>query len=547
MTVTSPPPLETSRVQNWTPRQREVLDLVMRGRTNREIAEELGISLDGAKWHVSEIITRLGVGSREEAAEYWRHQNGMRMRFTRMAGFATSGALKWTAATVAASALVFVSAMVIFALRESGGEGEQHAGGGIETPGTTGASPSPVVTGTPPATTTTTVPNPTGEVINGVPVSGLVFGAPGSLPVPMSVIVEKGCYQCDGPSSGFERVTLDANGKLKVEPLYKPATGYILSSNWDPAGREHYLSICSRGYCGGVGQISADAQTTIMRSTDGGVSWQALETFDGDVTVAARTAQGVLLNRTTYKDGVFDYRFQVLGTSQFLTPPAGAQPEYIDTRLIGWRLSDGKTIQGLDGSTLVVLPDLGLPQGKAAPMRIEGILATGDLLVSWYVQSDQASYIGLIKGGKLTAVFKGSSDLSVGAFVSQSIAFGNVTLPKADGTPTGAPLYPVILDLGQGTLNVLELYGAVGSDAYNGQRNRIRLVEPGPFLRVTGDGDCLNVRESPSTIAKVLGCFADNVLLHDLNEEQIAGGTTWKKVQTPAGVPGWASKDFLTR
>ena len=60
MTVTTPSPIETSRVTSWTPRQREVLTLLARGRTNREIAEELGISLDGAKWHVSEIITRLG-------------------------------------------------------------------------------------------------------------------------------------------------------------------------------------------------------------------------------------------------------------------------------------------------------------------------------------------------------------------------------------------------------------------------------------------------------------------------------------------------------
>ncbi len=550
MTVTSPPPLETSRVSNWTPRQREVLNLLTKGRTNREIAEELGISLDGAKWHVSEIITRLGVGSREEAAEYWRHQNGMCMRFTRMASVFSSGALKWTAAVAAASAIVFVSAMVIFALREAGGENEQHAGDGIETPGTTAPSPTAVTTGTPPATTTT-VPNPTGEVINGVPVSGLAFGAPGSLPVPMSVIVEKGCYQCDGPTSAFERVTLDANGKLKVEQLYKPASGYILSSYWDPAGREHYLSVCSRGYCGGVGQISDDAQTTIMRSTDGGVTWQPLQTFDRDVTVAATTAQGVLLNRTTYKDGQFDYRFQLLGTDKFVTPPAGAQPEYIGTRLIGWRMSDGKTIQSLDGSTLVVLPDV--PHAQTPGWRgvtVGGILANGDVLIGWIdypQQINPQAYLGVVRNGQLASVYKGLYTLNVGSWLNQSVAFGNVTLPKSDGTPTDAPLYPAMIDFATGTVNVLELYGQVGSDDYNGQRNRIRLVEPGPFLRVTGAGDCLNVRESASTTAKVLGCFADNVLLRDLSQDQSAGGLTWKKVQTPSGETGWASAEFLAR
>ncbi len=44
-----------------------MLDLVQR-LTNEEIAARLGTSLDGAKYHVSQILSRLGVSSREEAA-----------------------------------------------------------------------------------------------------------------------------------------------------------------------------------------------------------------------------------------------------------------------------------------------------------------------------------------------------------------------------------------------------------------------------------------------------------------------------------------------
>ncbi len=51
-----------------TPREREVFDLLRLGLTNEEIAERLGISLDGAKYHVSQILSKLGVSSREEAA-----------------------------------------------------------------------------------------------------------------------------------------------------------------------------------------------------------------------------------------------------------------------------------------------------------------------------------------------------------------------------------------------------------------------------------------------------------------------------------------------
>ncbi|HEX5479950.1 MAG TPA: helix-turn-helix transcriptional regulator [Dehalococcoidia bacterium] len=53
-----------------TPRQWEVLELVREGRSNGEIGRELGISTDGAKFHVSEILTKLGVSTRREAAEW---------------------------------------------------------------------------------------------------------------------------------------------------------------------------------------------------------------------------------------------------------------------------------------------------------------------------------------------------------------------------------------------------------------------------------------------------------------------------------------------
>ncbi|WP_277949926.1 ATP-binding protein [Bailinhaonella thermotolerans] len=51
-----------------TPRELEVLRLVTEGRTNREIAEELFISAKTASVHVSNILTKLGVSTRVEAA-----------------------------------------------------------------------------------------------------------------------------------------------------------------------------------------------------------------------------------------------------------------------------------------------------------------------------------------------------------------------------------------------------------------------------------------------------------------------------------------------
>lgn len=51
-------------------REREVLALVAQGRTNREIAEQLVISEKTARNHVSNILDKLGLSRRSEAAAY---------------------------------------------------------------------------------------------------------------------------------------------------------------------------------------------------------------------------------------------------------------------------------------------------------------------------------------------------------------------------------------------------------------------------------------------------------------------------------------------
>lgn len=51
-----------------TPRQWEVLELLRLRQSDQEIADRIGLSLDGAKYHVSEILGKLGVQTREEAA-----------------------------------------------------------------------------------------------------------------------------------------------------------------------------------------------------------------------------------------------------------------------------------------------------------------------------------------------------------------------------------------------------------------------------------------------------------------------------------------------
>jgi DNA-binding CsgD family transcriptional regulator len=62
-----------------TPREWEVLALLGEGLSNQEIGDRLGISRDGAKYHVSEILGKLGVTDRDEAARWWRSQRAGRL------------------------------------------------------------------------------------------------------------------------------------------------------------------------------------------------------------------------------------------------------------------------------------------------------------------------------------------------------------------------------------------------------------------------------------------------------------------------------------
>jgi DNA-binding NarL/FixJ family response regulator len=60
-------PIETKRA-GLTPRELEVLCLLVEGRSNRQIAEQLFISGSTAGVHVTKILAKLGVHSRLEAA-----------------------------------------------------------------------------------------------------------------------------------------------------------------------------------------------------------------------------------------------------------------------------------------------------------------------------------------------------------------------------------------------------------------------------------------------------------------------------------------------
>ena len=59
-------------VENLSAREREVLDLVVRGLSNKEIVGRLGITIEGVRWHLRNIYEKLHVHSRTEVLVKFR-------------------------------------------------------------------------------------------------------------------------------------------------------------------------------------------------------------------------------------------------------------------------------------------------------------------------------------------------------------------------------------------------------------------------------------------------------------------------------------------
>ncbi len=137
-----------------TSRQEEVLDLIARGYSNPEIATRLGVTIDGAKWHVREILSKLGVESREDAAAWWRSERRTATRVSRFAGLS----LISTAGRVAIAAVTLAMAVAIVFLVFRPGDSD---------------GPAAVI-----ETTPTTAPQAT------APVSPIATLPPGNCPIP---------------------------------------------------------------------------------------------------------------------------------------------------------------------------------------------------------------------------------------------------------------------------------------------------------------------------------------------------------------------------
>ena len=441
------------------------------------------------------------------------------------------------------------------------------------------ATPSPTISSLSPSPTSTT-----GLLDLDPPAQTLVVGEPAKLAGTYALIMETGCTQCDGSTSGINRFYMDGRGNYQTEHLYSAGFHFyrsgadirseetyrvgLAAAGEAPAGslyitgfavsRDGYrmaVSSCVSGTCtdGGMIRPGDDAETVVHYSSDGGVTWDEMARIQDNVRVLAVLDDGrvVIAIYPPAGDNTSGITFKTLPDDTVLTPPQTASPFIQPVALpgaLGW-YGRGGTIMDSAGNSLFELP----PGG---PHNLTSIAFLNDKGEDKAVASWQANAEGLptyltefSADGTPIAHYRSPVFLQTGAWISSSqvIVSMAATADLIDDpafSDDGFTVIPAIVDLNQGVIHPI-LTPFLDDGAEFG-RNHIVAVERGPFVRINIDEStaCANVHEQPPGSAPVIECFSNGTLLFDLYHGSNVIATPiddWYEVLTPSGDHGYVS------
>ncbi len=430
--------------------------------------------------------------------------------------------------------------------------------------GDSNASPTPTASQT--STPASATPTAGSSATDGAgAVTTLPIGDPIAMPQGVVMIVEAGCFQCDGPGSGLFRVFKLADGKTVVQQLFSAGQRYF-PDNFEavfeangvviPTTRvatvggtiseeEPYITgwavsddgdtliagVCVQGFCGGslIG-LSDNAQTILYQSVDGGITWSELAAVDAGVWVVDVDLRGrALVAQWTNPDPNIPASFFFEpGHEPVLRPhvvPERTFPTVDGEQVVWgsagtWYLPDGSIVLNIPGEQ----SDSGLMYGGT----------TGP--VAMFVDGPEANL----------EVYDGKSDSferfsvpemwSIAGWAAGPQLFGNISL-SMEGQLASLPA--ILYDKNKFISPITDPF--LGSDFEKG-RNRVIAVQIHPAAVVSGTGSCLNVRDDPSVESAILDCVPDGVILHVVGPDQ---GNGWLHVTSPTGAKGYVSADFL--
>ena len=423
------------------------------------------------------------------------------------------------------------------------------------------APPTPTATRTArpatPSPTQTHAPA-TPDFLEGVEVRPLRIYANWGVNETTSLIIELGCTQCDGPTTGFARVykmpytgvqfdVLLTPEKLPLPPATPEDQRYVAGFGLAPDGSDLVAGICVYGYCGGMGGPTANAEVWLFRSQDGGVTWSDYGHLPRPETILGWLGPGSVLT-SYYEDESATVSYTVRPSGEVVRPPVNIPntwPVVTSSGEVLWSSKEGRLFFS-DGRTYVAAQG-GVSFGR--PVRSD----KGDLLPFFWDGNDSYYLAQLKADGSVRRALVATSWINPEQWlppVESRYILGTVNVPQEELWRHEVPgqfagVLPALIDLVSGT-------AAVYAEPFlqppflNG-RNHVVAVQRGPFARVVNTGDCLNVRDAPSTSGNILACLADGVLVRDSADVSQADGTTWAHVTTPSGTEGWVSTEYLER
>jgi DNA-binding CsgD family transcriptional regulator len=451
-----------------TPREWEVLELLRTGLSNPEIAERLGVTRDAVKYHVSEILSKLGVGSRGEAAVWRPYERpwwaagvpGVARRLPLLAKAALVGA------SVAALAGL---AVLAYGVATTEKQTEKQS----EPPAAIGASPSPE--------SSDAAPEAIGEAAE------LTLGAEAPLPDDLALLLETGCFQCDGPTTGLIRVSRDAEGKMHREVLVSVGAHLFVASDVresaytvgditlplqtidrgkgpeqvepsiagiavSPDAQEIVVGICWECAALGAVGLAPDSGTILYRSTDGGDTWSEFAR-PGRGNVLGLAGSGRVLMVVHPPEGGFEvFVYPDATTVQRPEMASGvfSAPFAHADGTVGWQDRTG-TLQRPDGTVILQVPEDPCPCG----IRTLTQQGFGNRLiaVAWAATTPTpAVRLSVFSSdGTHIKTFVVSDQIHDLAWVSESVLAANLAIPADQLSAEVAPLYlgslPALIDL----------------------------------------------------------------------------------------------------
>jgi hypothetical protein len=369
------------------------------------------------------------------------------------------------------------------------------------------------------------------------------------------LFIATGCWGCDGPTSGLDRV-YRLGGEIVKESVKLPPGG-IRSIAVRPNTQEIVAVICQKDYCGDFGPAQTDLVSTVFRSLDGGVSWEALATFEAYAGVSAFTPGGYVV--TVWTPDAADpvqgeYSYYLMPGRTRVVPPEGTA-QYGGFRVLpdgqlAFQSDDGQRWLRADGSVGHELP---------FPVTSERVGAEetrdGASLISWssdlgpgrytsysVIWQSGAAVVGAIDPGNGIS-FRAGEWLGRGQFV------GNVFVSDKELGLPNSNLYdyersvPAYVDLERGTANPIDT--PFFEAHYRMNRTYVLGTGPEQIGRVNTPGDCLYLRETGAPDGKIITCLKHGTLVA---LDVFAGAPEgWVRVFGPMGELGYVAAQYLER